>query len=149
VKYSADKLPVRQLIFGDGGGFAGIETSYVLLENGQVFKKTGVGGAFEELASVKTNDARAFFEKLAALQLYKLDMDKPGNLYYFLQDVNKQTDSRVVWGAGDYTPPQAIVGLYKELKTEMADRKAAKKTKKTAPTPEEKKKKEDEDATKW
>lgn len=138
-KYTPEKLPARQVVFGDGGGFVGIETSYTLLENGQLFKQVGVEGAFEELKSIKPKQAKAFFEKVNSLQLFKLDIEKPGNMYYFLRHVTDNLDSRVTWGAGDYLPPQALVSVYKELKALTKDRKAADNKPKTDTTPTGKK----------
>jgi hypothetical protein len=115
-KYSPDKFPIRQIVFGDGGGFAGIETSYTLLENGQLFKQVGVEGAYTELKAIKGKDAKILFDKVNSLQLFKLDIDKPGNMYYFLRQVTDHLDSRVTWGAGDYMPPQGLVSVYRELK---------------------------------
>jgi hypothetical protein len=147
-KYTPDKLPSKYMIIGDGGGFAGIETSYTLLENGQVFRKVGSGGNYEELKAIKVKDAKALFEKLSSLQLYKLDIEKPGNLYYFVRDVNTNTDSRVTWGAGDYLPPQSIISFYKEVSSTLKKRQPIK-TLAVKETEEEKKKKEEEEKTKW
>ncbi|MBI5914955.1 MAG: hypothetical protein HY842_06230 [Bacteroidetes bacterium] len=148
-KYTPEKLPIRQLVFGDGGGFAGIETSYTLLENGQIFRQVGVEGSFEELKSIKPKAAKALFEKVNSLQLFKLDIDKPGNLYYFLRQVTDNLDSRVTWGAGDYFPPQGLVAVYKELKTIVKDRQSANsKTSKTPKTTADPKKTEEENS-KW
>lgn len=97
-KYTPDKLPIRQIVFGDGGGFAGIETSYTLLENGQIFKQVGVEGPMQGLKSIKPKEAKALFDKVNSLQLFKLDMDKPGNMYYYLRQVTDHLDSRVTWG---------------------------------------------------
>ena len=129
VRHSADKLPTKQIIFGDGGGFSGIETSYTLLENGQLFKQVGTDGPYQELKSIKPKEAKVFFGKVASLQLYKMDIEMPGNLYYFLREVNETIDSRVTWGAGDYLPPRALVSTYKDLqefasRQEMIERKA-------------------------
>jgi hypothetical protein len=115
IKYTPEKLPLRQIIFGDGGGFSGIETSYILLENGQLFKKSGLGTGMQELESVRKKQTEELFRKTAAIQLYKLDIHKPGNLYYFLQEVNEETDSRATWGSGDYLPPQNLVNVHREL----------------------------------
>ncbi len=129
VKYTPDKLPTKQVVFGDGGGFAGIETSYILLENGQLFRQVGTEGKYQELRGIKPKEAKVFFDKVASLQLYKMDIEKPGNLYYFLQEINEVIDSRVTWGAGDYLPPHSIISTYKDLKEfsskqEMIQRKA-------------------------
>jgi hypothetical protein len=122
VKYTPDKLPAKQLIWGSGGGFVGKETYHILLENGQILRYNGVDGNYEELVPLKKKEAAALFEKLASLQLYKQDIDKPGNLYYFLQEITEAIDSRATWGAGDYLPPQNMVSLYRELHNLVKDR---------------------------
>lgn len=124
VKYTPEKLPVKQILFGDGGGYANLETTYTLLENGQLFKRTGNDGKYEELKPLKASEARQIFEKVASLQLYKLDIYKPGNLYYFLQDVNAKTDSRIVWGAGDFLPPKSVVAVFRDLYATAKSRQA-------------------------
>lgn len=152
-KYTPDKFPIRQIVWGDGGGFAGIETSYTLLENGQIFKQIGVNGSFSELKSIKPKAAKVLFDKVNSLQLFKLDIDKPGNLYYYLRQVTDHLDSRVTWGAGDYLPPQGLVSVYKELKDLGRDREAILTKKTTTSTAPANKTKEDvkptDDATKW
>ncbi|MEO1257452.1 MAG: hypothetical protein AAFZ15_01600 [Bacteroidota bacterium] len=150
VKYTPDKLPTKQIIFGDGGGFAGIETSYTLLENGQLFRQVDVEGAYQELKPIKPKEAKVFFDKVASLQLYKMDIEKPGNLYYFMREINESIDSRVTWGAGDYLPPKALVSTYRDLKG-LSDKqevieqraKAAAAAKKEAEQKGKKKKKEE------
>lgn len=151
VKYTPDKLPTKQIIFGEGGGFTGIETSYTLLENGQIFKQVGVENTYQELKSIKPKTAKGIFEKLHSLQLYKMDIDKPGNLYYFLQEVNETIDSRVVWGAGDYVPPSSVISVFKDLK-DLANKqevvKEGHKAKKTEESDEDKEEGKPVD-TKW
>ena len=148
VKYFADKLPTKQIIFGDGGGFAGIETSYILLENGQLFKQIGLENPYQELKSIKPKEAKPFFDKVASLQLYKMDIEQPGNLYYFMREVNETIDSRVTWGAGDYVPPKSLVSTYKDLKNlasglEVIERKAKAAAAKKEGGKKEKKKEEE------
>lgn len=149
VKYTSDKLPDRQLIIGTGGGFTGIETSYTLLDNGQIFKQVGVEGALEELSSIKPKAAKALFEKLKGLQLYKLDIEQPGNLYYFLREVNETLDSKVTWGAGDYLPPESLVGFYKEVKALVYEKEVVKQKKQQQQKPQKKKEDEKKKETDW
>ena len=56
-KYTADNLPAEQIRFGKGGGFTGIEKSWTLLENGQVFEK-GPDGTLVALDSAKKKTAK-------------------------------------------------------------------------------------------
>lgn len=152
-KYTPDKFPIRQIVWGDGGGFAGIETSYTLLENGQIFKQVGVNGNYTELKPIKSREAKKLFDKVNSLQLFKLDIDKPGNLYYYLRQVTDHLDSRVTWGAGDYLPPQGLVSVYKELKGIVKNQEAiqSRKTEKSV-APANKNNETDkptDDSTKW
>lgn len=149
VKYTPDKLPVKQIVFGDGGGFANLETTYTLLENGQLFKRTGNDGKYEELSPMKPAEARVIFEKVASLQLYKLDIYKPGNLYYFLQDVNAKTDSRIVWGAGDFLPPKGVVSVFRDLYAATKTREIVREGKTAVVKKETEEKEKETDAGKW
>jgi len=126
VKYTPDKLPTKQIIFGEGGGFAGVESSYTLLENGQIFKQVGTESTYKELKSIKPKTAKGIYEKVNSLQLYKMDIERPGNLYYFLQEVNEAIDSRVTWGSGDYVPPSSVIAVYKDLKEVIAKQEVVK-----------------------
>ncbi|MBK9014592.1 MAG: hypothetical protein IPM82_11220 [Saprospiraceae bacterium] len=110
-------------------------------------------GTFEELKSIKSKEAKLLFDKVNSLQLFKLDIEKPGNMYYFLRQVTDNLDSRVTWGAGDYMPPQGLVSVYKELKALTKDREAAK-TKKSDKANAQKGKTDEEvkptdNTTKW
>lgn len=125
-KYTPDTFPIKQIIFGDGGGFAGIETSYTLLENGQLFRTTDKVKGQEELEHIKKKSAIDFFEKLDALRLHKLDIEHPGNLYYFLRFTNEELDHKIIWGAGDYNIRKDIIDFYKSLKALTKDRKVIK-----------------------
>ena len=60
-KYSASKLPAEQIIFGNGGGFAGIETSFLLLDNGQIFKKIGQDSVWAAIKSANKKIAKQYF----------------------------------------------------------------------------------------
>lgn len=148
VKYTPEKFPASQIIWGSGGGFTGIETAYILLPNGQLFKKEGVEGTYLELKPLKKKTAKPYFEKMASLQLYKQDIHKPGNVYYFLQEITETTDSRVTWGAGDYIPPSAFVAVYKELNA-LATRQPLKKQKHATEPSEKDENTTPDDPRKW
>lgn len=125
-KYTPETFPVNQIIFGDGGGFAGIITEYVLLENGQLFTKTSVKEGYDELESIKKADAARFFEQMNALRLHKFDVHHPGNLYYFLRFTNEELDHTLTWGAGDYNLRKDIMDFYKSLKAMVKGKKVKK-----------------------
>ena len=60
-QYSADQIPELQLVFGAGGGFSGLETTYILLENGQFWMQNGPGAHVTSLPSISKSKARQLF----------------------------------------------------------------------------------------
>ncbi len=125
-KYTPENFPVNQIIFGDGGGFSGIITEYLLLENGQIFHKTSTKEGYSEMESIKKKEAEVFFEQLNELRLHKLDINHPGNLYYFLRFTNEELDHTITWGTGDYNLRKDIMDFYKSLKSLTKNRKTIK-----------------------
>lgn len=114
--YKLDDLPPKQLHFGSGGGFAGVFTSYLLLENGQFFRKDALNGTFEPLDRVKKTQAKALFRQWETAQLAKLDFDHPGNLYHFVTMMTGDTTYRLSWGAMDYPASDAMKSFYESCK---------------------------------
>jgi hypothetical protein len=111
--YTPDQLPPVQLQFGNGGGFTGIETSYTLLENGQIFKQSSIDSTATNLPSVKPKAAKALFAQLEAIGFDTLNINKPGNLYQFIQSKQDTLSHKVVWTPGTDQP--VLDSLYKKM----------------------------------
>lgn len=114
-KYTAENLPDTQLIFGQGGGFTGAVTSYCLLENGQLFKKSDKK-TFESWKKVKKKKAKEIFKNCYANRLDTIEHSIPGNMYFFIQYRKDSIDNKILWN--DNTPPDntEIPKLYHSLK---------------------------------
>lgn len=113
--YEADKLPETQLRFGSGGGFTGMITEYTLLENGQLFSRTGRAGSgeWQEYGKVKKAEAKALFEYWDNHQDLRAEVKQPGNMYRFLtMQTTDSTEFRQSWGASGYTPEESMTALY-------------------------------------
>jgi len=116
-QYTLEELPETQLIFGSGGGVTGEVSTYTLLENGQVFYTNSFTKEKKEMKSLKKKETSLCYEKMQALQLATMDFDHPGNMYYFLEEVNGDERHRVTWGSADHEISEACKVLYEELKT--------------------------------
>lgn len=112
--YEADSLPDTQLRFGRGGGFTGMVTEYSLLENGQLFSRTGRPGSgeWQEYGKVKKGEAKALFEYWESHHNLREEVKQPGNMYRFLTMHRDSAAFRQSWGAGGYTPEEAMTTLY-------------------------------------
>lgn len=114
-RYTADNLPTQQLRFGNGGGFTGKETVFVLLENGQIFSKS-LDGALTEVAKVKSKKAKEQFDTATKLGLNMLNFQHPGNMYYFLEvPAADGKTNRVTWGDNNAPIPTEIKDFYQQL----------------------------------
>ena len=115
-RYTADKLPDEYLRFGDGGGFIGIETTYTLLENGQLFKSKSKGADTLEMSGCKPHIAQKMFKNAETLALAQLDFMHPSNVYFFIEILDDGKTNRIAWGDRDYPVNEKISSFYEELR---------------------------------
>jgi hypothetical protein len=101
----------RQLSFGNGGGFTGAESAYVLLDNGQLF---GVD-SYVPLKQLSRTITRQLFDKADELQLSQLAFSHPGNIYYFIGLVEKNSTHRITWGDSGQQAPGEVENFYHQL----------------------------------
>lgn len=110
-------LPEAQLIFGRGGGITGEVTSYTLLENGQLFYTNTLTKEQKQIKSVPKKEAAAYFLKMKELQLSEMEFNHPGNLYYFIEEVQGDEKHRVTWGSANHQISDDCIDFYEELRT--------------------------------
>ena len=61
--YTAQNLPESYLSFGNGGGFTGATTTFLLTENGQIFKIESLRKDTNEIGQVSKKMARSLYEQ--------------------------------------------------------------------------------------
>lgn len=99
--YTTSNLPKVQLSFGNGGGFVGAYTEYILLENGQLFKRDQLNGPLEALPKIKKGQARKMFKQLEEEKFLSINRNAPGNIYRFMNCTTETDSNNVVWGSTD------------------------------------------------
>ena len=114
-KYTTETLPETQLIFGNGGGFTGMVSEYLMLQNGQLFEKKAGAKQFAELGKIKKKEALSLFAQLDSLSFTSIEMNKPGNTYQFIHLLAPEVDHKLTWGKSDYEADTAVVSLYNKL----------------------------------
>ena len=114
-EYTLDNLPDQQLRFGSGGGFAGTSTTHLLLANGQYFRKPQQSQQLSYVATIDKRLAKEYLKRAQDLALENMDFDHPGNMYYFLDLTDGDTQGKVTWGDINHPMSDAVTGLYKEL----------------------------------
>ena len=113
-KYTAATLPESRILFGNGGGFAGIENTYYLLENGQVFAQKGASHELNALKNAKKKAAQEAFATCDALHLDAMTLNMPGNTYSFIERRTSDGKShRITWG--NTAPSAEILAFHTSL----------------------------------
>ena len=113
-KYTADKLPEKQLRWGNGGGFVGKESAHILCENGQIFSRD-VMGKTTEADKTKGKKAKAVFKAAQETGLSKMEFNHPANIYNFIEIQEGDMVSRVVWGDKSYPVDKSVESLFVTL----------------------------------
>lgn len=113
-KYAADKLPGKQIRWGNGGGIVGKEKSHILLENGQIFSRD-IMGSTVEATKTREKKAKTIFKQIDMLGLARMVENKPGNTYSFLEFQDGDMVSRVVWGDKNSPDLKSVQALFEEL----------------------------------
>jgi|SRR4030095_16277864 hypothetical protein len=117
---SAKEFPTNdsedQIHFGQGGGFSGIVTHYVLLEDGRLFQKENRDTTYTLVDTWPPDFTTQMFNNYQLLGLDKVNDYEPGDLYYFIEYHSpKKEIHRIGWGRPGFTPDDNVVKFYNLL----------------------------------
>jgi len=103
----------NSIVFGEGGGFRGIETSTMILENGQVFELEKMRTKYESKKSLSRQDAEQLFSIYNTLGLAEIEVNSPGNTYSYIEFHHNKTIKRLVWKSNE--APSEVLILHRIL----------------------------------
>jgi hypothetical protein len=104
------------LVVSSGGGFAGTSTAYQISLDGTVRKGKGLGTIdYSEQARVKKSTAKRYYRKTRSLITSTPEFNHPGNMYYSLGTVEKNTEKKIIWGDTGHTVPEKAKTVYQDL----------------------------------
>lgn len=86
------------ITIGFGGGFAGIETQYHILENGKVYEQVGLDSNLTRLAPIKKEIVEQAIQNFHQFNLIDYPYQNPGNTYKFLTIHHEGASNRIAWG---------------------------------------------------
>lgn len=110
---SPTDFPDRQIIFGSGGGIAGLVKTYTLLENGQLFKSSTMDSTYTALKASDKKRVSQVFNNYTFMGIDKINMNAPGNMYYFIEYKDKEAKvHKITWGLGESPQEEANLNLF-------------------------------------
>lgn len=109
----------NQIEFGSGGGFSGAVTSYILLENGLLFQKESFTDSITFLQKLDKNVTAQAFENYLFLQLDKVEIDEPNNMYKFVSVKIADSEHIMTWsGKSDVNNLNLFYNYLKTLRSD-------------------------------
>ncbi|MFK8006459.1 MAG: hypothetical protein AB8H03_08815 [Saprospiraceae bacterium] len=114
-EYTPTDYPKSQIIFGSGGGITGAVNETFIFDNGKVFSKNGLDTNYVALKTLKSQVVEQVFSNVESLNLRKINMDKPGNMYNFIRIKDKDVDHQIVWSEKNEETKE-IIKFYAILK---------------------------------
>lgn len=101
--------------FSTGGGFTGEETTYYILENGQLYVEKGVVEKSTKLFStLSKKETKVLFEKASKLNWSK-QINASGNIYHTIAFGKYNESKKIIWGNNQESPSEDILKFYTEL----------------------------------
>jgi len=112
---SPEAFKGNKISWGTGGGFSNITTTYSLLPNGQLFKKSSGDGSVVEMPAVSKGQAKKVFDMIKGIDLMNMSFNKPGSLSQFIEFATPAGSNKVVFGDESNKPDQSVLDLYTQL----------------------------------
>lgn len=88
----------QSILFGRGGGFTGIETTYKLLDNGQLFELKAMRSEAVKIKNISKQQTKQIFNNISMLGLDTKVLNEPDNMYHFIEVSHGDQTNRIVWG---------------------------------------------------
>lgn len=110
-----EKTSDNVILFGNGGGFAGLEEEYILDDKGSLKLKKSFKSETTDLPSIKHARVKKLFKQLNVIRFDTISHKHPGNVYYFIRHKNAGNIHEVVWGDIAYPVPPEIRQFYESL----------------------------------
>ncbi len=104
MKQSAEILKI-----GNGGGFAGIEYTTIIHEDGSVSSKDA---SFKKL---KKEMVSQLFSNLKVLGIDQMDYNSPGNIYNYIEFNQKGSIKRIAWDPQNKQVPDQLKLFYNNI----------------------------------
>ncbi|HMP28792.1 MAG TPA: hypothetical protein PKD85_04280 [Saprospiraceae bacterium] len=87
------------LVFGTGGGFTGAVSYYKLLKNGNLYRSGNTDNSLILIGTLSTSVTNQMFDSYKVLNIDGVNLNDPGNRYYFIEKINKNNaHHKVTWG---------------------------------------------------
>jgi len=94
--FNPDDSKEEYIVFGLGGGFTGKVLKYYFTRSGIIYTQSE--GTFKNIGSCSKRQAKQIFTNYTTLELEKINLNEPGNKYFFIESHLKKVSNKMTWG---------------------------------------------------
>ena len=106
-------LSAVKITVGQGGGFTGYYTDYIIYGTGKVERYTTKDNTTKEMDRVALDSVRIWVNRIDQINFTGIDLDQPGNMSYYIYFEEPGTLHKVRWGGA--VPPADLEKLYSRI----------------------------------
>lgn len=99
--------------FGSGGGVTGMVKTYCLLDNGKLYLVEKEEFLF--IKEVPKTTSTEVFSQIKKMKTANRKVQRPGNMYHFIEYQGEEGTYRLAWGDYRYKPDPDLISLYDAL----------------------------------
>jgi hypothetical protein len=111
----------KRYAIGQGGGFNGNYTEFILSENGQVHKYDFKYDREVFFKQLEKTELTFFLQKIETLGLEGIEMNNPGNRTFYIDvRIGKHSINKVIWGHYNFNPDQELIDFHKEIYSKLS-----------------------------
>ena len=113
---------IKRYALGQGGGFTGDYSEFILAGDGKVYKYDFKYDREVYYKDLDKADLIYFMNKIETLGLEGIDINEPGNMSYYIEiRMNKTSLNKITWGKNLYYPPNNLVDFHQELFKKLSE----------------------------
>lgn len=118
---SGNKPKGRVIIIGSGGGVTGAVTTYKVYEDGSLFENHTLNTNEPQKKLSVLKNAEAIQKQFDALNIDAINLNAPGNMYFFVAYEKDNLSHRCTWGANDVEVPENLKTFYTNLMNTISE----------------------------
>jgi len=106
---------MEKIIVGSGGGFTGITKEYIINKDGTVQFQQGDKKEAGNFGKLSKKQLHEIAKKSEAAGFQTLELNEPGNFYYYIEVNQKDKNHRVTWSNQNSEESKKMQELYSYL----------------------------------
>jgi hypothetical protein len=110
--FSYKKGEKESIMIGSGGGFSGKVTMYTIDYKGNIFLASGVKDETKEFGKMPKKTLCKIKKEIKKSGFYDQTLREPGNMYYFIETIQKGKNHKVTWGGQQSEDAKKMQSLY-------------------------------------